>query len=735
MSRSPLQPGDLDDLQKISGIAQAAGCYAPAIPVLQTHPTLWVSTSEVTDKFFSVFDARPYLGRTLQLADFESAAHSAVISFDLWQALLGRQPDIIGTGIELNHQTFTVVGVMPATFAPPCNDSKVRRQAWIPFDPTASSRPSHSALSVIARVNSGGSVKVVQAQLDAFGARKSEETGNPSYVGLFLQRVGEGAENAARPGILLLQTLAGCLLLIACANWGSLFLLDSSRRDTEFLTRAFLGASPSIIVRQLLLESFVIAVAGCALGVVLSLASGSQMRSLVAPVVPRGSVYVIEAADVITGLVIGLVVSSIFAALAAMIAARRVRHSAGKTAVQGTSHRSVKRFQDTLVALQVALSVVLAVATAIIGRSYWTVATTDTGVDARDVVTSILYLPPDSTGSGRGRVIQQSVADELRRVDGTVSVAFSDTPPFAGGAHQRVTVGDAPPEVPGSIDVNLRAVTPNYFDVLHIALRQGRALAEHSLGDVDEAIASMSFAGKMGGAQNLLGRVVRTTLTGRSYRIVGIAADVSTTWIWQPAEPTLYVGLGGTNTGSLSVLVRTYSFATTTQQLERVLAQKVPDAPEVTAEGLASIIWRSEGGRRFYLVSVGALAFVAIVIAGSGTYTAVRRMVALRTKEFAIRLSLGVAPKQLQLQVVLNAMTPVAVGILCCLMGALWLASWARSLKNVSLIIDVIFRTAPNVTMTAVGAAGAALVLAAFACWLPARQASATDPALLMKGN
>ena len=172
--------------------------------------------------------------------------------------LFGRTPQIVGHRIELNRYSYTLVGVMPPTFAPPCFDGDVRRQAWIPVDPARTSRVSNAGLAVAARVDTHEHLAAVQAQLDGYGMRRAAETGNAAYAGMFLRRPGLEREREARPGVLVLQSLAGCLLLIACANLGSLFLLDASRRDSEFLTRAFLGASPWRLVRQLLLESTVI---------------------------------------------------------------------------------------------------------------------------------------------------------------------------------------------------------------------------------------------------------------------------------------------------------------------------------------------------------------------------------------------------------------------------------------------------------------------------------------------
>lgn len=745
-AQAPFEPRDLEALGQIPGIARVAGCYAPNLPTRRTDPALLVSATEVSPDFFTVFGVRPHLGRTLGPSDFAPGVRSAVISFELWEALLGRGPDVVGRLIRINRQAFTVVGVMPRTFAPSCFDGNVRRQAWIPIDPTGSSRADPS-LAVIARVSPKESVDRVQVQLDVLGIRRANETGRSSYAGMYLQRLGEQRERAARPGLLLLQSLAVCLLLIACANVGSLFLLDASRRDTEFLTRSFLGASPGRILRQLLLESSVIATTGGALGAGVSLVIGSAARSLAAPVIPRGATYHVAVADAALGMAAGIFVSLIFATVSAVIAARRARQAGGRTEAQTTAGRTVRRFQHALVGTQVALPVVLGIAATLIGVSYIKVATTDLAFDARSVVTSVVYLPSDASSSERARTATHRIADELHRHDAALAVAFSDAPPFAGGSNWRVALEGAPADAPKSISSDVIKVTPNYFDVLRIPLRRGRPPAALSEGDVDEAVASAAFARLFGPEEALLGRAVSVAgnadhqsaftarFGSRTYRIVGIAADVSTTWIWQPAGPTLYVGLDRTGTDQLSVLARTNDVGATTRLVQRVIAQTVPDAPEVAAEVLSAIVWRSEAERAFYLATAVTFALLAVVIAGVGTYTAVRRMVALRTKEFAIRMSLGAAPAKLHRDVLWTALMPVAMGIAAGLVSAVWLARFGGSLHQGSLIINVILRTAPNVALTALAVACGALLLSAIACWFPARHAASVDPAVLMKAD
>lgn len=745
MANSPFELADLDGLKQIPGLAQVAACLQPELPSRRTDPTLLASVTEVSRDFFALYDATPHIGRTLQSADFEPGVRSAVISYDLWTALLGRTPEVVGRTIELSRQTFTIVGVMPQAFAPSCLDSAARRHAWIAIGSTGNARAYRPSVALAARVSPDEPLSVVQARLDSFAMRRVEETGRSSYAGMFLRKIGIDPDHDARPGLLVLQTLAVCLLLIACANWGSLFLLDASRRDTEFLTRAFLGATSSRIVRQLVLESTVIAIAGGALGVSASLAIGSVMRNMLAPIAPRGVTYQVTVGDAIVGVLAGIATSLIFAMFSAVVAARRARVAGGRTETQGTAGRAVRRFQHTLVAIQVALSVVLAIATTVVGLSYLKAARVDIGFDAKGVATSIAYLPPDAVATGRARAAQRAIADELHRVDDSLSVAFSDTPAFASGSNWRVAIDNPSTTAPRSLSAGIKMVSLNYFDVMRMSPTRGRLPQLNSDGEIPEAVASASFAKLLGANDRAIGRVVQAAGTDSqragflqrhgttAFRIVGVVPDVSTTWLWQSEGPALYVNLDSRGASSLSVLVRTRSVTKTSELLQSVIARVVPDAPEVAAEGLSAIVWRSEAERRFYLVSAAAFALVAVVIAGIGTYTAVRRMVALRTKEFAIRMSLGASPARLQAGALWNALIPVGAGVAGGLLGALWLGSVARSLQSTSVIIAVINRTAPAVTPTATAVAIGVLLLAAIACWLPARRIASVDPAVLMK--
>lgn len=745
MANSPLELADIDGLKQIPGIALAAACISPELSSRRTDPTLLASVTEVSRDFFSVYDANPHIGRTLQPADFEPGVRNTVISYDLWKTLLGRSPEVVGHTIELSRQSFTVVGVMPEAFSPSCLDSAARRQAWIAIGATGVARSYAPSVAIVARVNATEPLSVVQAQLDSYGMHRAEETGRTSYAGMFLRKVSVDPEHSGRPGLLALQTLAACLLLIACANWGSLFLLDASRRDTEFLTRAFLGATSSRIVRQLLLESTVIAVAGGALGVATSLIVGSVMRNMLAPIAPRGVVYGVGLGDAVIGVLAGIVLSLIFALFSAGVAARRARTAGGRTETQATAGRAVTRFQHTLVAIQVALSVVLALATTMVGLSYLKAAATDIGFDAHGVSTSIAYLPPDAVATGRARVVQRAIADELRRADYSLEIAFSNTPAFASAGNVRMAVDNDGTTAPRTLSTGIRMVSSNYFDVMRMALVRGRRPRPSVDGDIAEAVATASFAKLFGSDDRVLGRVVQTVGTDTqrawflarhgtsTFRIVGVVPDASATWLWTREGPAIYVNLDHRGTDRLSVLVRSRSVAKTTELLQSVIARAVPDAPEVAAEDLSAIVWRSEAERRFYLISAAAFALVALLIAGVGTYTAVRRMVALRTKEFAIRMSLGAAPGKLQASALRAALAPVCIGVVGGLLSAVWLGSVARSVQSTSVIIAVVNKTAPAMLPTVTGVAIGALVLASVACWLPARRIASVDPAVLMK--
>lgn len=745
MANSPLELADVDGLKQIPGVALAAACVSPELSSRRTDPTLLTSVTEVSRDFFGLYDAKSQIGRVLQAEDFEPGVRSAVISYDLWKTLLGRNRDVVGSRIELSRQPFTIVGVMPEAFAPSCFDSAARRQAWIGIGSAGTLRSYAPSVAIVTRVSAAEPLSIVQARLDSYAMRRAEETGRSSYAGMFLRKVGVDPDHSGRPGLLVLQTLAACLLLIACANWGSLFLLDASRRDTEFLTRAFLGATSSRIVRQLLLESTVIATVGGLLGVSTSLVVGAVVRKMLEPIAPRGVIYEVGIRDAIVGVVAGMALSLIFAMFSAGVAARRARAAGGRTDTQGTAGRTARRFQQALVAIQVALSVVLALATTVVGLSYLKAAGADIGFDARGISTSIAYLPPDAVAIGRAREVQRSIADELRRADDSLDIAFSDTPAFASGPNSRVAVDDAGSTPPRTLSAGIKMVSANYFNVMRVTPTRGRLPRPNVNGDLPEAVATASFARLFGSNDQVLGRVVQSVGTAPqrawfrerhgtdAFRIVGVVPDASATWLWSPEGPAIYVNLDDRGTDRLSVFVRSRNVARTTELLQNVIARVAPDAPEVSAEGLSAIVWRSEAERRFYLMSAAAFALVAVVIAGVGTYTAVRRMVSLRTKEFAIRMSLGAAPGKLQATALRTALVPVCVGVAGGLLGAVWLGSVARSVQSTSVIIAVVNKTAPALVPTAGLVAVGALALAAIACWLPSRRIASVDPAVLMK--
>ena len=173
------------------------------------------------------------------------------------------------------------------------------------------------------------------------------------------------------------------------------------------------------------------------------------MRGLVAPVVPRGVTYQVGFGDASVGVIAGVAILLIFATSSAAIAARRTSQAGAPTGGAHDGRPICHAFQNALIAIQVALSVVLAIATTVVGLSLVKVAGIDLGLDVRGMVTSILYLPSDASWSARARAAQRTVSDELRRLDGALSVAFSDTPPFAGGSNSRMALDDGRPVVPG----------------------------------------------------------------------------------------------------------------------------------------------------------------------------------------------------------------------------------------------------------------------------------------------
>ena len=278
----PLTASDIPELEQLQGLANVAGCSASAFPMLPSRPSVFAAPIEVTQGFFDLFGVRPLVGRPLEARDFQRGQRSAVFSFDLWQSMFGGDSDVVGRFVTLGHTRWTVVGVMPASFHPRCfgTDGPL---AWVPHDHGTSSF-TESGLMLLARRASSFSLAQVNAEYDALAQHWTTSRGDDRLAAYFLEPVDASRAAAARPGLMLLQSVAVLLLLVACTNIAGALLLNACERRSEFALRVSLGATPGQLLRQVFGEMGAVAVLGVTLGVALAVAVTTSLGSLAGPV-------------------------------------------------------------------------------------------------------------------------------------------------------------------------------------------------------------------------------------------------------------------------------------------------------------------------------------------------------------------------------------------------------------------------------------------------------------------
>jgi hypothetical protein len=274
----------------------------------------------------------------------------------------------------------------------------------------------------------------------------------------------------------------------------------------------------------------------------------------------------------------------------------------------------------------------------------------------------------------------------------------------------------------------VKYVSHDYFSVLDIPIRRGRSFGPDETGGASAAVVSEDFVRIFGQGHDLLGGEVRSPDV--SYGVVGVVGDVRTTWLTQPARPTVYLPIESTRAVMLSVVARTNSPATTIPAIRDAVRRVNPDGPTVAIESLEAIVWRSEERRRFYLMLVSLFAGLSAAVAAVGIYGVVARSTALRAKEFGIRVALGAHPPALVRRVVVESLRPVMIGGLGGLVGAWWAV---RFFEATPVLRSLLFQVSARDPWTFAFVSTGVLMVALVAAWLPARRVSRADPTVILR--
>jgi putative ABC transport system permease protein len=678
-------------------------------------------------ELFEVLGAAPLLGRTFQPGDDRPGAEPvAVISHRLWREL-GADPAIVGRPLRLGGVDRAVVGVMPPGFWFPSPTTEV----WVAR--TLREQREVGELELIGRVAEGMRLDGMQGPLDALVARLSERFQYPSGEwdktrAPAITPVRDYLVGAVRPGLLATFAAMAVILLIACVNVAALMLGQVGSRATEMAVRTALGAGRQRLVRHLVAEALVLGLLAGAAGAMLSTAG---FRLLLASL-PLGALAETATLDWTlfwTALAVAIPAALAIALVPAALLWRADPGAAlATTRTAGMSARG-GRLEGGLVVAQIALAVLLSAGAALLVRSVMNLHAIDPGVDVTAVAVVDVMAPTETTADQRRRAYVEAL-ESLRALPGVRAAAATQRLPMRGSSDNWGVGVEGRPDLTG-VTTAMRIVTPEYFDALGIRLRAGRRLLPTDREDTERVVVvNETLARQVFGGEDPIGRVLHTGFDERGERIVGVVADVAEAKLTDPPGPARYMLYaqvpGGILPGTTFVL-RASSEAEVPALVAAARATLARAAPRLAVHRVGSlrmVFDEAVGpvGRVVTLVTM--LAVLAMVLGTIGVYGMISHFVTRRTREYGIRIALGLSPAELAPQVVRQGLRLVVLGAAA---GAL------AAVASTRLLGSLLYGVAAT-DLAALGMAVAALLLAgALAALLPARRASRTDPAIVLR--
>jgi putative ABC transport system permease protein len=730
-----VSPPELDDLRAMTrSYSHIAGIRQGLFTLTVGETAEGVSGLGVSASIFPLLGVTPILGSPFRTDEEEFGKHHVVVlSEGFWRRRFGADPAIVGTSIEINREKYRVVAVSP----PMLGFLGTAWDLWVPlsFSPNERTPASRGAkgVEVIARLKTGVDLAAATRELTNVGGRLAElhPAMYSAMSGFSLQAEGLVSRVAGniREPLLFLLAAVGVLMLIACANVANLLIARASARRKEISVRVALGAGRARVVGQLMTESLVLAAVAGATGVALAYA----LLRLFERYGPRDLVPVdgvgINGWVVAFAIGVSLVASVLFGLIPALTAGTGLSHVLAESARGGTAGR--RRFRESMVALQVAASVVLLICAGLLVQSFLRVQRADPGFDATNVLTFDLRLPVSQYAEPERRSgLYEALRSRLRSVAGVVAVGAVDRIPFGGiqGGATLHVVG-RPMEQRGTQPM-LRPsrILPGYFEALGVRVLRGRSFAASDATDtppvaiIDEAAAERFFPD----GEDPIGRQITGVEPGLTSTIVGVVGSVKRRDL--ALEPEMSVYHSAAQAGGLSM---TFTVKTATDPLTLVpairheLAQIDPLLPLTRISTMEQRVSDSLARRRLSMQLIVFFGAAALSLAAIGLYGVLAYVVNQRRREVGIRVALGAQPMQVvHLVVARQGLFPVTLGMIAGLLA---------SIAAARLLTAGLFEISPTDPSVYAMVAGLLVLTALAAIAIPARRAATLDPVVALR--
>jgi predicted permease len=689
----------------------------------------------ISANYFDVLGVKPVLGRALQPVEVEKPGNTpaVVISYALWQSHFGGDLAIIGKSIHINRILGVIVGVAPPDFQG-CKTG-LRTDLWTPllYSNDQFTQRGSVWLQVLGRLKAGVDRQQAQAELNIQMQRIVEQYPDshrgPNQITLDpLWRSPFGANVYMYKSLPLLLALAAVLLLLGCANVANLLLVRSVARRREIALRLSMGASRWRLVRQLLVESLLLALAGGGVAMLLTEWSAGTFaaffpRTPSLPLTLNGRVDytvlgVTMAIAILTALISGILPALRTSSLAPIAVLK-------EEAVSVTAGLHKSRLSSALVVVQISLSLLLLICAGLFIRSLQNAERLDPGFDPDRVLLAWYELGPVGYSQAQGEAFDRQVLAKLATLPGVESVTLADFSPLSFTLHSDYVQPDGYVPQPGeSMEIDRAIVGPNYFQTLRTPLVAGRGFTEQDNEKSQRvAVVNQEFCDRYWPGQDAIGK--RVSQYGQWLTVVGVARNAKYRRVVYAPAPAIYVPLFQHYRDPIIIHARVsgdpQAYASAVEQAIHELS---PDLPVFGVTTLKSSMQLGSIFERIARTLAGAFGLIALILAAVGIYGVISYTTRQRTHEIAIRMALGAQRIDVFRLVLTQGLVLALTGLATGIIGSLALTRYLKSVLFGVTTSDLLTYVAVSLLLTGV---------ALFACYIPARRATKVDPMVALR--
>ncbi|MEP7339677.1 MAG: ABC transporter permease, partial [Acidobacteriota bacterium] len=730
----------VDYRDRTQSFAQVAAFNTADLTLTGSGEPERLTGARVTANLFPMLGALPLQGRVIAEEETQSGrGQVVVISHAFWQRRMGGAPDAIGQSLKLNNANYTIVGVMPAGFAFPHASFNFSETAdlWLPLVLDAEAVAQRGGpwdFNVLAQLKPQVTLAQAQAEMNALAEHHVQALGGKGgYRGpngedggwrITVVPLQEQVVGASRRALWILFGAVGLILLIACANVANLLLVRATVRQKELAIRAALGAGRARLVRQLLVESLLLASLGGALGAWLAWWSVKAIVLLSPATLPRAAEVTLDGRVLGFTLLVSVLTGVLFGLAPAWQASKLdLQETLQEGGTQRTSGQ--QRWREWLVVAEVALALPLLIGAGLLLNSFVRVLRAPTGVLAEQVLVAELNLPETKYGDPmRVAAFFGELAQRVAALPGVAAASYSTRPVLNNvPSSDPFSIEGRPMNIQQPNFAGWQRVAPDYFRTLGIPLVAGRDFTASDEAAAPVAIINEALAQRYFPTGDAVGQ--RITLGAPNPNnpyttIIGIVKDIPHRNLESPAQPEMFLQYARRPHRTAWFYVRVAgepaSFASMLRQTVLAIDR---DQPVKSMQPLPAVIARTMAPRRFTAWLLGSFALLALVLAAVGIYSVNAYAVAQRTQEIGIRMALGAQGRDVLRLILQRGLTLVLAGLALGMFASLAVTHWLKSLLfNVS-------RTDPA---TFIGVVLLLFLVALLACYVPARRATKVDP-------